>query len=68
MSQLKMSIIIIGDGEVGKTSMLRVYDKKKAPQVHMRTVGVDYIQRDVMLGENPQEQKKVKVKIWDTAG
>jgi len=38
-----MSVIIIGDGEVGKTSILRVFDKKKAPQQHMRTVGVDFI-------------------------
>jgi GTPase SAR1 family protein len=45
-----MSIIIIGDGEVGKTSILRVYDKKKAPANHIRTIGVDFISRTVMMG------------------
>jgi GTPase SAR1 family protein len=39
----KMSIIIIGDGEVGKTSILKYFDKKKAPTAHIRTVGVDFI-------------------------
>lgn len=43
MTALKLSIIIIGDGEVGKTSMLKVYDGKSAPQTHMKTLGVDFI-------------------------
>ena len=43
MNAFKLSIIIIGDGEVGKTSILKVYDGKNAPTSHMRTVGVDFI-------------------------
>jgi len=43
MKSHKISIIIIGDGEVGKTSILRYFDRRKAPLAHIRTVGIDYI-------------------------
>ena len=59
----RINIIIIGDGEVGKTSMLRYFDKRKAPAAHRRTVGIDYITHETTVDGNP-----VQVKLWDTAG
>ena len=58
-----MSIIIIGDGEVGKTSILKYFDKGKAPSAHIRTVGVDYITHLTQ-----REGNDINVKLWDTAG
>jgi small GTP-binding protein len=59
----KMNIIIIGDGEVGKTSILKFFDKRKAPSAHIRTVGVDYISHNT-----EREGNSIQVKLWDTAG
>lgn len=58
-----MNIIVIGDGEVGKTSILRYFDKRKAPQAHIRTVGIDYITH-----QTSREGHDLQVKMWDTAG
>ena len=59
----KMSIIVIGDGEVGKTSLLKAYDEKKFTNQHVKTVGVDFIRKNVEIEGVP-----VEVKLWDTAG
>ena len=58
-----MSIIVIGDGEVGKTSLLKAYDEKKFTNQHVKTVGVDFIRKNVEIEGVP-----VEVKLWDTAG
>ena len=58
-----MSIIIIGDGEVGKTSILKNFHTGKAPQAHIRTVGVDFVTFNC-----EREGNALVVKLWDTAG
>lgn len=62
-----MDIIIIGDSQVGKTSMLRQYDKKLFNKDAISTIGVDFINKPYMHKEGETE-KKINVKIWDTAG
>lgn len=59
----KISIIVVGDGEVGKTSLLSCYDGKEFTNQHLKTVGVDFIWKDMVI-----EQTPVRVKLWDTAG
>ena len=59
----KISIIVIGDGEVGKTSLLKSFDNKKFTNQHIKTVGVDFIKTNVEIEGTP-----VEVKLWDTAG
>ena len=61
----KLSIIILGDGAVGKTSLLKMYDEKKFQPAHMATLGLDYISKTY---EPKSASKPVAVKIWDTAG
>ena len=58
-----MNIIIIGDGEVGKTSILKYFDKRVAPTAHIRTTGIDYI-----MHKTEREGNALEVKLWDTAG
>ena len=39
----KCNIIIIGDGSVGKTSLLNMYSERAITKEHMPTLGFDYI-------------------------
>ena len=59
----KIQLIIIGDGKVGKTSILRRYKDGTFTTHHLITIGVDYINADLVLNG-----ELVSVKIWDTAG
>ena len=61
----KCSIIVLGDGAVGKTSILRMYDQQKFSTNHMATLGLDFVQRSY---KPPQSNIEMSVKIWDTAG
>ena len=55
----KLQIIMIGDGAVGKTSILKTYTPS-----HITTIGLDYITHQF---ETP-DGDVIPVKIWDTAG
>ena len=55
--------MMIGDGEVGKTSILKWYDKRKFNQAHIRTGGLDQISVTRTIDGN-----EFKVVFWDTAG
>lgn len=58
-----MNIMIIGDGKVGKTSILKMFDKKKFSQDHIKTIGVDFIKTTY-----EKDGHTLDVKLWDTAG
>ena len=60
----RMAIIIVGDGKVGKTSILKRFDKRQFVSQHIRTTGVDFIQTSYKA----EQGEEVQVKIWDTAG
>ena len=62
----KMDIILIGDSQVGKTSMLKQFDKKQFNKEAISTIGVDYINRKFKPKADPE--KEINVKVWDTAG
>ncbi len=55
--------MILGDGKVGKTSILKQYANKCFTASHIKTIGVDYIPSTYKRGE-----QEFDVKIWDTAG
>ena len=60
------NILLIGDGAVGKTCLVNVYAGKGFQDVHMATLGLDFIAQDVEPASNPSD--KYNLKIWDTAG
>ena len=62
----KINIIILGDGSVGKTSILQRYADKEFQDVHIATLGLDYKSLDFNPKCDPN--KTTKAKIWDTAG
>mgnify|MGYP000642760710 CR=1 FL=1 len=60
------NILLIGDGAVGKTSIVQVYSGRGFSEAHMATLGLDYINQDVSPSSNPSDGYKLRV--WDTAG
>ncbi len=58
-----MRILIVGNTDVGKTSLLVRFNEDKFVTNQRTTIGVDYKAREVEIcGE------RVKMQIWDTAG
>jgi len=56
-------VIIVGDSNVGKTSIVhRFLYAERPPHVHL-TVGVDFGIRNVAVGD-----VRIKLQLWDTAG
>ena len=45
MASQKCNIIVLGDGAVGKTSLLRMYSDKHFSKQHMATIGVDFVSK-----------------------
>ena len=58
-----MRILIVGDTDVGKTSLLVRFNDRKFTENNKTTIGVDYKARVIKIGE-----ERVKLHIWDTAG
>ena len=44
MNSKKFNLIILGDGAVGKTSLLSMYNSKTMNQQHKKTIGVEAVQ------------------------
>ena len=63
MSDINIKLLIVGDSNVGKTSILSQYLEVKCPSDHVATIGVEY--RIKMFNYN---NYKIKLQIWDTAG
>ena len=57
-------ILLLGDSTVGKTCFLLRFMEDSFIDLHMATIGLDYKLKTMIL----EEQKIVKVQIWDTAG
>ena len=58
----KVKIVVIGDGSVGKTSMIMCYAHDKFPDSHIPTVF------DNHKGITKFNNEEVLLDIWDTAG
>lgn len=56
-------VALIGDGNVGKTSLVRRFCEGKFDESRILTIGVDFQIKTVQLGE-----KTVRLSIWDIAG
>jgi GTPase SAR1 family protein len=41
----KINLILLGDGSVGKTSMIKMYAEKKFTESHMATLGLDFVSK-----------------------
>lgn len=57
-------IVVVGDGGVGKTSLVRRYCENKFEESRVQTIGVDFQSRDVTIND----EITVRLSIWDVAG
>ena len=56
-------ILIVGDSNVGKTSLLLKYVDDIFQETHLATIGVEFKLKEITL-----DNKIYKLNIWDTAG
>ena len=60
----EVKIITLGDGQVGKSSLIIQFIENKFSFTYLSTIGLDFKQKKVTLPNN----KEVKIRIFDTAG
>lgn len=58
-----LKYLMIGDSDVGKTSLLHSFIEEKYEEKHFSTIGVDFKHKIIK-----NKDKIVKLQIWDTAG
>jgi small GTP-binding protein len=64
MSEIPLlKVVVVGDGAVGKTSLIRRYVEGKFDASRVATIGVDFYTQRVQLPSG-----MVKLSIWDMAG
>ena len=56
-------IILIGDSNTGKTSLITRYVNNTFDSKHLCTIGVDFMMKKVVINN-----RTIKLQIWDTAG
>lgn len=56
-------VVIVGDGNVGKTSLVRRFCEGKFEDSRILTIGVDFQVKTIQLGE-----RVIRLSIWDVAG
>ena len=59
-------ICLVGDGGVGKTSLVLRYCENKFKENYIMTIGSNFSTKEVHLKEYPNYN--VKLQIWDLAG
>ena len=60
---LTFKILILGDSNVGKTSLLLKFTDNIFKETYITTIGVEYKEKEITL-----DNKNYKLNIWDTAG
>jgi len=61
-ADIRIKLVAVGDGAVGKTSMLIAYCKGSFPDTYVPTVFENY------TAQIDHQEKKVLLHLWDTAG
>ncbi|XP_054710748.1 ras-related protein Rab-23-like [Uloborus diversus] len=61
--EIAIKVVVVGNGAVGKSSMIQRYCKGIFTNAYKKTIGVDFLERQIDYnGED------VRLMIWDTAG
>ena len=59
----KCKLLVIGDSEVGKTSVLSRYTKDIFNLNYLATAGIEFFTKDDII-----DNKKIRIELWDPAG
>ena len=58
-----VQVLIVGNGAVGKSSMIQRYCRGSFTKTYKKTIGVDFLEKQLRVhGED------VRLMLWDTAG
>lgn len=61
--EISIKVVVVGNGAVGKSSMIQRYCKGVFTKEYKKTIGVDFLEKTVSInGED------VRLMLWDTAG
>ncbi|GAB0089897.1 ras-related protein Rab-23 [Sergentomyia squamirostris] len=61
--EIAIKVVIVGNGGVGKSSMIQRYCKGIYTKDYKKTIGVDFLERQIEI-----EGEDVRIMLWDTAG
>lgn len=62
MAAIRKKIVVVGDGECGKTCLLIVFSKEYFPLIYVPTVFENYVAPVKLYG------RVIELALWDTAG
>jgi Ras-related protein Rab-23 len=62
---MTLKVIVVGNGCVGKTSMITRYAKGAMTDSYKKTIGTDFFEKEFTLKDSGET---VKLFLWDTAG
>ncbi len=63
-SIFKYKVVVVGEGTVGKTSVIMRYTENVFRESYITTIGTNFATKEVTLGD----QTRVKIQLWDIAG
>ncbi|XP_054278744.1 ras-related protein Rab-23-like [Macrosteles quadrilineatus] len=61
--EIAIKVVIVGNGAVGKSSMIQRYCKGTFTKDYKKTIGVDFLERQIEC-----DGEDVRLMLWDTAG
>lgn len=67
LDTINLKLVVLGEGEVGKTSMINVFLGKEIPEQYLPTIGSVTTKKEYVIKEN-QNEVRIILSIWDTGG
>ncbi|KAM7446940.1 Ras-related protein Rab-23 [Porites harrisoni] len=61
--EVAIKVVVVGNGAVGKSSMIQRYCKGIFTKDYKKTIGVDFLERQISI-----RSEDVRLMLWDTAG
>ncbi|KAK6301547.1 hypothetical protein J4Q44_G00276000 [Coregonus suidteri] len=61
--EVAIKVVVVGNGAVGKSSMIQRYCKGIFTKDYKKTIGVDFLERQLLVND-----EDVRLMLWDTAG
>ena len=61
----EIKVVVLGNGGVGKSSMIRRYCKGEYTDEYKKTIGVDFLEKTRWIDSIGED---VRMMVWDTAG
>jgi len=61
--EIAIKVLVVGNGAVGKSSMIQRYCKGLFTKEYKKTIGVDFLEKQINL-----DGEDVRLMLWDTAG